>query len=156
MSMYGVNASVPKTLIRYIVQYAADIAEDPALSAVLLDILNTPVSPELLPADNDGEISQKTEHIVGPYELHDIFLYWMVRWGMAPDKILRLAKHAFEAAYDEKTIQKWLRIFCRRFFMQQFKRSCLPEGPKVGTISFSPRGDWRMPGDASSDAWLNW
>lgn len=152
MSMYGVNASVPKTLVRYLVQYEADRVGG-ALSDVLKDILDTPVSPELLPA-KDGEIAQKTEELVGPYELHDFFLYYAVRWGFAPHKIYRLARYAFGDAYDGATVLRWLETFYRRFFTQQFKRSCLPEGPKIGSVSLSPRGDWRMPGDACSAVWL--
>lgn len=152
MSMYGVNASVPKTLVRHIVRYAADTAGDKHLSDVLLDILDTPVSPELLPPDK-GEISQKTEELVGPYELHDFFLYYIVRWGFSPSKILRLAEYAFAGIYEHETILCWLKVFYRRFFAQQFKRSCLPDGPKVGTVTLSPRGDWRMPSDASAALW---
>jgi NAD+ synthase (glutamine-hydrolysing) len=152
MSMYGVNASVPKTLVRHIVRYAADTAEDPCLREVLLDILDTPVSPELLPPE-EGEISQKTEELVGPYELHDFFLYYVVRWGFTPGKILRLAVYAFRGVYDRETILRWLRVFYGRFFAQQFKRSCLPDGPKVGSVTLSPRGDWRMPSDASAALW---
>lgn len=153
MSMYGVNSSIPKTLIRHLVQYEADLTEDPELRHVLLDVLDTPVSPELLPAEN-GEISQKTEGIVGPYELHDFFLYYSVRWSFTPEKILRLAENAFIGSYDRATILKWMRTFYRRFFSQQFKRSCLPDGPKVGSLTLSPRGDWRMPSDASAALWL--
>lgn len=153
MSMYGVNASVPKTLIRYIVKYAADTSDNEKMASALLDILATPVSPELLPAQ-DGEISQKTEELVGPYELHDFFLYYMVRLSFSPEKIFRLAVKAFDGEYDEKTIKQWLKTFVRRFFNQQFKRSCIPDGPKVGTVALSPRGDWRMPSDASSAHWL--
>ena len=153
MSMYGVNAGIPKTLVRYLVAYCADTAESPALAAVLRDILDTPVSPELLPAEN-GEISQKTEDLVGPYELHDFFLYYLVRRGCAPTKVLRLAQYAFGGLYDRETIRKWLSVFIRRFFAQQYKRSCLPDAPKVGTLSLSPRGDWRMPSDAVSTLWL--
>lgn len=153
MSMYGVNASIPKTLIRHLVQYEADLTADDALRRVLLDVLDTPVSPELLPAEN-GEISQKTEGIVGPYELHDFFLYYSVRWGFSPQKVLRLAETAFAETYDRATILKWMHTFYRRFFAQQFKRSCLPDGPKVGSLTLSPRGDWRMPSDASSALWL--
>ena len=154
MSMYGVNASIPKTLIRHIVQYEADISRDEKMRQVLYDILDTPVSPELLPA-KDGEISQKTESLVGPYELHDFFLYYMIRWGFSPKKILRLAGRAFEGEYDRETILFWLRTFYRRFFAQQFKRSCLPDGPKVGSVTLSPRGDWRMPSDACAALWLD-
>lgn len=153
MSMYGVNASVPKTLVRHIVYYYAQTASDPALRDVLTDIFNTPVSPELLPA-KDGEISQITEDLVGPYELHDFFLYNGIRWGFPPKKVYRLAQYAFGKSYDNGTILKWLKTFYRRFFAQQFKRSCLPDGVKVGSVSLSPRGDWRMPSDASSALWL--
>lgn len=149
MSMYGINTSVPKTLVRYIISYEA-MSMEKELSDVLLDILDTPVSPELLPADEEGNISQKTEDIVGPYELHDFFLYNFVRFGFAPEKIRRLAYIAFDSSYDRETIDKWLRIFMRRFFNQQFKRSCMPDSPKVGAVSLSPRGDWRMPSDASN------
>ena len=154
MSMYGVNASVPKTLVRYIVRYEAGRSA-PDLAAVLYDILDTPVSPELLPADEQGKISQKTEDLVGPYELHDFFLYYLLRFGFAPSKIYRLARYAFGGDYDDETIKKWLRTFVRRFFNQQFKRSCMPDGPKVGSASLSPRGDWRMPSDAVSRVWLD-
>ena len=152
MSMYGVNGGVPKTLIRHLVQYYADTCESKELSEVLLDVLDTPVSPELLPPV-DGAISQKTEDLVGPYELHDFFLYHMLRSGFGPKKIFRIAVYTFAGVYDEETIRKWLKTFCRRFFTQQFKRSCLPDGPKVGSISVSPRGDLRMPSDASMMAW---
>ena len=155
MSMYGVNASVPKTLVRYIVKYAADTAQGEALRGVLYDILATPVSPELLPAQDDGEIAQRTEDLVGPYDLHDFYLYHAVRWSASPDKVRRLALHAFRGEFDAATVDKWLKIFYRRFFAQQFKRSCLPDGPKIGSVSLSPRGDWRMPSDASSGEWLN-
>ena len=155
MSMYGVNASIPKTLVRHLVSYVCGDKEeeDPALSHVLADILDTPVSPELLPAVG-GKISQKTEDLVGPYELHDFFLYHAVRWGFPPRKVLRLAEHAFGRTYDRATILKWEKTFYRRFFAQQFKRSCLPDGPKVGSVSLSPRGDWRMPSDAVAALWL--
>jgi NAD+ synthase (glutamine-hydrolysing) len=157
MSMYGVNAGVPKTLVRHLVRYCADETRDEELRKVLLDILDTPVSPELLPAEN-GKISQKTEDLVGPYELHDFYLYYFVRWGFSPDKIRHLAHYAFkndyDNDYDNETIDKWLKTFVRRFFSQQFKRSCLPDGPKVGSVSLSPRGDWRMPSDAVSKIWL--
>ncbi len=157
MSMYGVNASVPKTLVRHLVRYYADTCGDEALEKILLDVLDTPVSPELLPPE-DGKISQKTEDIVGPYELHDFFLYHMLRSGFGPGKIFRLASYAFGAEqggrYGKETILKWLEVFVRRFFAQQFKRSCLPDGPKVGTVAVSPRGDLRMPSDASAAAWL--
>ncbi|MFB0919911.1 MAG: NAD(+) synthase [Oscillospiraceae bacterium] len=153
MSMYDVNCGIPKTLVRYLVAYCADTAETDTLAEVLRDILATPVSPELLPAEN-GDISQKTEELVGPYELHDFFLYHMIRRGCEPKKVLRLAELAFDGVYDHVTILKWLRTFIRRFFAQQFKRSCLPDGPKVGTLSLSPRGDLRMPSDARCDLWL--
>ncbi len=153
MSMYAVNAGVPKTLVRHIVRYAADTAEEEALRAVLLDILDTPVSPELLPPEG-GEISQKTEDLVGPYELHDFFLYNGIRWGFPPAKVLRLAEYAFGEEYDRETILSWLKVFYRRFFAQQFKRSCLPDGPKIGSVTLSPRGDWRMPSDACAALWL--
>ncbi|MBE7044169.1 MAG: NAD(+) synthase [Ruminococcaceae bacterium] len=153
MSMYGVNAGVPKTLIRHLVAYEAERTGSDALKRVLEDILDTPVSPELLPP-SDGEISQKTEHIVGPYELHDFFLYYTVRYGFAPKKLLRLATHAFSGTYEEDFILQWLKVFLRRFFSQQFKRSCLPDGPKVGSVGLSPRGDWQMPSDAVSALWL--
>ena len=154
MSMYGVNASVPKTLVRHLVRYYADTCGDEALQRVLYDVLDTPVSPELLPPE-DGKISQKTEDIVGPYELHDFFLYYILRFGCTPKKIYRLAKYAFDGIYDTETIQKWLKTFYRRFFSQQFKRSCLPDGPKVGTVAVSPRGDLRMPSDASARIWMD-
>ena len=153
MSMYGVNASVPKTLVRYLVSYFAEEATGTKLEKVLKDILDTPVSPELLPP-TDGEISQKTEDLVGPYELHDFFLYYILRFGFRPEKVLRLAKKAFEGVYEEKVIVHWLKNFYRRFFAQQFKRSCLPDGPKVGTIGVSPRGDLRMPSDACAREWM--
>lgn len=153
MSMYGVNASVPKTLVRHLVCYYADTCADETLQKVLYDVLDTPVSPELLPPE-DGKISQKTEDIVGPYELHDFFLYYILRFGCTPKKIYRLANYAFAGTYDTETIQKWLKIFYRRFFSQQFKRSCLPDGPKVGTVAVSPRGDLRMPSDASARIWM--
>ncbi|MCM0646931.1 NAD(+) synthase [Clostridium swellfunianum] len=154
MSMYSVNCSIPKTLVRYLVRYAATKEVDEEISAILLDILDTPVSPELLPKDKNGEISQKTEDIVGPYELHDFFLYYFIRQGASPEKILFLAKHAFKEDYDSETIEKWFDKFTRRFFTQQFKRSALPDGPKVGTVSLSPRGDWRMPSDASYNSFI--
>ena len=154
MSMYGVNASVPKTLVRHLVRWAADTGRDGATRATLLDIIDTPVSPELLPADREGNIAQKTEDLVGPYELHDFFLYNFVRAGFRPAKIAFLAEQAFAGSYDRETIVKWLRVFFRRFFAQQFKRSAMPDGPKVGSVSLSPRGDWRMPSDASAALWL--
>ena len=153
MSMYGVNASVPKTLVRHLVHYYADTCEDSSLNEVLYDVLDTPVSPELLPP-KDGEIAQKTEDLVGPYELHDFFLYYFLRMGYEPGKIYRIAKLSFAGEYDDETIYKWLRTFCWRFFSQQFKRSCLPDGPKVGTVALSPRGDWRMPSDACVALWI--
>ena len=155
MSMYGVNAGIPKTLVSHLVAFVSDDkgSEDPRLSAVLDDILDTPVSPELLPAI-EGKISQKTEDLVGPYELHDFFLYYAIRWGFPPRKVFRLAEHALGRTYDRATILKWLNSFYRRFFTQQFKRSCLPDGPKVGSVTLSPRGDWRMPSDAVAALWL--
>ena len=153
MSMYGVNTSVPKTLVRHLVKYAADDTKDEALKNVLYDVLDTPVSPELLPP-KDGDIAQKTEDLVGPYELHDFFLYFMLRFGYEPSKIFRIACMTFDGEYDKETIFKWLETFCRRFFSQQFKRSCLPDGPKVGTVALSPRGDWRMPSDACVAVWM--
>ena len=153
MSMYGVNASVPKTLVRHLVQYYADTTDDKELQEVLYDVLDTPVSPELLPP-KDGKIAQKTEDLVGPYELHDFYLYYVLRFGFEPSKIYRLAKLAFEGIYDSETIMKWLKTFYRRFFAQQFKRSCLPDGPKIGTVALSPRGDWRMPSDACVAVWM--
>ena len=154
MSMYGVNGSVPKTLIQYLIRYIAELPQYKAQKDTLLDIVDTPISPELTPADEDGNIKQKTEDLVGPYELHDFFLYYFLRYGFRPSKIFFLARHAFGNQYDRETIKKWLTTFCRRFFNQQFKRSCLPDGPKVGSVSLSPRGDWRMPSDASSALWL--
>jgi len=170
MSMYGVNAGVPKTLIRYLVTYVAMNDVDANSKTTLLDIIDTPISPELIPADADGNIRQKTEDLVGPYELHDFFIYYFLRYGFRPQKIYMLACQAFNSAgigayatvadaaqagcYDKETIKKWLTTFCRRFFSQQFKRSCLPDGPKVGSVSLSPRGDWRMPSDAASALWL--
>ena len=155
MSMYGVNGSIPKTLVRHLVAYSADTVEpsDPELAAVLRDILDTPVSPELLPP-KEGEIAQRTEDLVGPYELHDFFLYYAVRWGFSPRKVFRLALYALGNRYDRAAILKWLQNFYRRFFAQQFKRSCLPDGPKVGSLTLSPRGDWRMPSDAVNSLWM--
>ncbi len=153
MSMYAVNASVPKTLIRYLVAYEAERTDSALLKKTLKDILDTPVSPELLPP-KDGKIAQKTEHIVGPYELHDFFLFYMIRFGFAPGKILRLAEIAFSGEYTRDFILEWEKVFYRRFFTQQFKRSCIPDGPKVGSVALSPRGDWRMPSDASSRIWM--
>ena len=154
MSMYAVNASIPKTLVRYLVKYEADCSEN-ELKNTLYDILDTPVSPELLPPDENGIISQKTEDLVGPYELHDFFLYYMVRFGFSPEKIFRIALLAFKGQYDENTILKWEKIFYKRFFSQQFKRSCLPDGPKIGSVALSPRSDFRMPSDASVNVWLS-
>ena len=168
MSMYGVNASIPKTLIRHLVNYVAESGVDEQSRITLQDIIDTPISPELIPADENGNIKQKTEDLVGPYELHDFFLYYFLRFGFRPSKIYLLAKKAFlessgervkisdndPDSYDEETINKWLKTFVRRFFNQQFKRSCLPDGPKVGSVSLSPRGDWRMPSDATSTIWL--
>lgn len=169
MSMYGVNVSIPKTLIRYLVSYVAESGVDEQSSRTLQDIIDTPISPELIPADENGNIKQKTEDLVGPYELHDFFLYYFLRFGFRPAKIFLLAKKAFldngqgrrmkisandPDHYDEETIKKWLKTFIRRFFTQQFKRSCLPDGPKVGSVSLSPRGDWRMPSDAMATVWL--
>lgn len=155
MSMYAVNASIPKTLVRHLVSFVCGDKrqEEPELSAVLADILDTPVSPELLPAVG-GQISQRTEDLVGPYELHDFYLYYAIRWGFRPRKVLRLAEHAFGQRYDRGTLLKWLKNFYRRFFSQQFKRSCLPDGPKVGSVALSPRGDWRMPSDAAAALWM--
>ena len=150
----GVNASVPKTLVRHLVQWVADTESDMAARATLLDVIDTPVSPELLPADKEGKIAQKTEDLVGPYELHDFFLYNFIRAGYGPAKILFLAEQAFHGSYDRATILKWLTVFFRRFFSQQFKRSAMPDGPKVGSAALSPRGDWRMPSDASAAVWL--
>lgn len=154
MSMYAVNASVPKTLIRYLVDYEAERTDNQSLRTTLKDILDTPVSPELLPP-KDGVISQKTESIVGPYELHDFFLYYMARFGFSPSKIFHLAQYAFAGQYEKEFILSWMKVFYRRFFSQQFKRSCIPDGPKVGTVTLSPRGDWRMPSDASVSLWLS-
>ncbi len=154
MSMYGVNASIPKTLVRYLVRYAADYEFDETIGKILHDIVDTPISPELLPSDKDGKISQVTEDLIGPYELSDFFLYHMLRFGTKPEKILFLAKHAFKEEYDDDTLKKWLKVFIRRFFNNQFKRSALPDGPKVGSVALSPRGDWRMPSDVSYKAWL--
>jgi NAD+ synthase (glutamine-hydrolysing) len=153
MSMYAINCSIPKTLVRYLVRYVAQKEVEEDVCAILMDILDTPVSPELLPKDKEGNITQKTEDIVGPYELHDFFLYNFIRNSSTPEKILFLAKEAFKEDYDEETIKKWLNTFVKRFFSQQFKRSAIPDGPKVGTVSLSPRGDWRMPSDASSTLW---
>ncbi|MDE7070599.1 MAG: NAD(+) synthase [Clostridia bacterium] len=153
MSMYGVNGSIPKTLVRYLVKYYADTCDNEDVSKALIDILDTPVSPELLPSKGE-EIAQQTESIVGPYELHDYFLYYIIRWGYSPKKVYRIALSTFEGRYDKEVILKWLKNFYKRFFVQQFKRSCLPDGPKVGSVTLSPRGDWRMPSDASAKLWL--
>jgi NAD+ synthase (glutamine-hydrolysing) len=170
MSMYGVNASVPKTLVKYLVRWFALRSENPDMAEALVDIIDTPVSPELLPPDESGEIAQKTEDLVGPYELHDFFLYYMLRYGFPPERVFYLACQAFWTQHRRKTYQakggmevgkyeprvilKWLKTFYRRFFNQQFKRSCMPDGPKVGSVCLSPRGDWRMPSDASAALWL--
>ena len=154
MSMYGVNAGIPKTLVRHIVRYVADSSTSEALRDVLMDILDTPVSPELLPAAEDGTISQQTEKLVGPYELHDFYLYYVLRFGFGPAKIYRIAQAAFADKYTPEVLLYWLRNFYRRFFAQQFKRSCLPDGPKVGSVTLSPRGDWRMPSDACNALWV--
>ena len=153
MSMYGVNASVPKTLVKYIVAYEASIGSE-KVGATLMDILDTPVSPELLPPDENGRIAQKTEDNIGPYELHDFFLYHFVRFGSSKEKLKRMALKAFDGVYNEEVIDKWLTVFIRRFFISQFKRSCIPDSPKVGSVSLSPRGDWRMPSDASFNAFI--
>ncbi|MGN0011090.1 MAG: NAD(+) synthase [Marinilabiliaceae bacterium] len=155
MSMYGVNAGVPKTLVRYVVEYVSDTSMTEESKGYLKDILDTPISPELLPAEKNGEIRQKTEDIVGPYELHDFFLYHMLRFGFGPERLFMMAQKAFDGVYTRVVIKKWLTTFIRRFFAQQFKRSCMPDGPKVGAISLSPRGDWRMPSDATAEMWLN-
>ena len=160
MSNYGVNASIPKTLVRHLVRWVANTCMDDKSKETLMDIIDTPISPELLPANENGEIEQKTEDLVGPYELHDFFLYYFLRFGFRPSKIFYLAQIAFDgkhknaSQYDDATIKKWLKTFCRRFFTQQFKRSCLPDGPKVGSVALSPRGDWRMPSDASYALWV--
>ena len=161
MSMYAVNASIPKTLVKYLVGWAAenhfggDAADGRSVKEILLDIIDTPISPELKPADDNGDIAQKTEDLVGPYELHDFFLYNIFRFGFAPSKVYFLARKAFAGAYTDEVILKWLRTFVRRFFAQQFKRSCLPDCPKVGSVSLSPRGDWRMPSDAWKTIFMN-
>ncbi|MCX7772567.1 MAG: NAD(+) synthase, partial [Clostridia bacterium] len=155
MSMYGVNGGVPKTLVKYIIQWYADHEADETIRAILYDIIDTPISPELLPPSKTGEIVQKTEDILGPYEVHDFFLYHMLRLGASPLKILYLGNIAFKDQYSPAQLKKWLIAFYKRFFSQQFKRSCLPDGPKVGTVSLSPRGDWRMPSDASAALWLS-
>jgi len=154
MSMYGVNSGIPKTLVKTLVSWVADTQMNDESKNILRDVIETPISPELLPADKDGKISQMTEDTVGPYILHDFFLYNMQRFGFEPAKIYFLAKHAFNGDYSHEVILKWLKVFYRRFFTQQFKRSCMPDGPKVGSINLSPRGDWRMPSDASYALWL--
>ena len=154
MSMYGVNASLPKTMMQHMVRHIANNGSNEEIKRTLLDIVDTPISPELTPTDEKGNIKQKTEDLVGPYELHDFFLYHFTHYGFAPEKIYMMAKATFEGSYDSETIKKWLTTFMRRFFAQQFKRSCSPDGPKVGSVSLSPRGDWCMPSDASSAAWL--
>ena len=154
MSMYGVNTGVPKTLVRHIVQYVADTCGNDTLRDVLVDILDTPVSPELLPTAADGTIAQQTEKLVGPYELHDFYLYYVLRFGFSPTKIYHLARTAFDGRYEPEVLLAWLKNFYRRFFAQQFKRSCLPDGPKVGSVTLSPRGDWRMPSDACNTLWM--
>ena len=156
MSMYGVNASIPKTLVRALTRHCATLASKSgkeSLAAVLIDIINTPVSPELLPADGDN-IKQKTEDLVGPYEIHDFYLYYMLRFGFSPEKLYRMACHALGHIYDSEVLLKWLEVFTRRFFSQQYKRSCLPDGPAVGSVGLSPRGGLRMPSDASSAVWM--
>ena len=152
--MCGVNAGVPKTLVKYLVKWFADRSTDNVERNTLLDIIDTPISPELIPANSDGTIAQVTEDLVGPYELHDFFLYYTLRYGFSPSRIFLLANTAFENTYDRVTIKKWLTVFFRRFFSQQFKRSCMPDGPKVGSVCLSPRGDWRMPSDACSVRWI--
>jgi NAD+ synthase (glutamine-hydrolysing) len=154
MSMYGLNAGIPKTLVKHLVAWEATHTYDAEIRDILLDVVNTPISPELIPAKEDGTIKQKTEDLVGPYELHDFFIYHFMRSGYRPAKIYYIACRTFEGVYDKDTIKKWLTTFFRRFFQQQFKRSCLPDGPKVGSVSLSPRGDWRMPSDASAALWL--
>jgi NAD+ synthase (glutamine-hydrolysing) len=154
MSMYHVNAGVPKTLVRSLVEWCAEEFYTGEISAVLNDICATPISPELLPPDANGEIRQKTEEAMGPYELHDFFLFYFVRHQFPAEKILFLARHAFRGEYTEKEIRRWLNVFYSRLFSQQFKRSAMPDGPKVGTVGLSPRGDWRMPSDASPNAWV--
>jgi NAD+ synthase (glutamine-hydrolysing) len=154
ISMYGVNAGIPKTLVRYLVKWVADTQMDKASQVTLRDIIDTPVSPELLPINAKGQMTQFTEDVVGPYKLHDFFLFYTLRYGFTPGKIYFLAQQAFRESYTDATILKWMEVFFRRFFSQQFKRSCLPDGPKVGSVNLSPRGDWRMPSDASARLWL--
>ena len=153
MSTYGVNASIPKTLVSYLVSYFAETGEH-KIKSILTDILNTPISPELMPPDKKGNISQKTEDSIGPYELHDFFLYHFMRFGFTKEKLKKLAEKAFNGIYDENTIEKWLSVFLKRFFISQFKRSCVPDSPKVGSVSLSPRGDWRMPSDAAFEGFM--
>ena len=153
MSMYGVNGSIPKTLVRYLVEWAASQEISAETKHTLLDIVNTPISPELIPGDEHGNIKQKTEDLVGPYELHDFFMYHILRFGVNPKKLFRIARCAFKGEFEDKEIYKWLRTFVWRFFAQQFKRSCLPDGPKVGSVAVSPRGDLRMPSDACVKLW---
>ena len=155
MSMYGVNSGVPKTLIKYMLEAISENDTFKNCSEILKDIADTPISPELIPPDSDGKISQETENLVGPYELHDFFIYYALRYGFEPKKIFALALNAFEGVYDRETILKWLKNFYKRFFTQQFKRSCMPDGVKIGSVGISPRGDWKMPSDASSKIWLN-
>jgi NAD+ synthase (glutamine-hydrolysing) len=154
MSMYGVNMGIPKTLVHYLIRWVAETQMDESSRTTLLDIIATPVSPELLPTDDKGQMTQFTEHVVGPYELHDFFLYYTLRYGFSPAKIFYLAKHAFSGVYKKELLLKWMEVFFRRFFGNQFKRSCLPDGPKVGSVNLSPRGDWRMPSDACVGLWL--
>ena len=154
MSMYGVSAGVPKTLVRALIEWAARKTSNEIISQVLADVVSTPISPELTPADDKGNIKQKTEDLVGPYELHDFFIYYTLQHGFSPSKVYFLARHAFKGVYSDATIKQWLRTFYQRFFNNQFKRSCMPDGPKVCSVSLSPRGSWRMPSDAASAAWL--
>ena len=154
MSMYGLNASLPKTLIQVLLRWMAQVCQDDAIREILLDVVATPISPELLPSGEEGGIAQHTEKLVGPYELHDFFLYHFIQNGYSPAKILFAAETAFDGRYDRATILRWMRVFFQRFFSQQFKRSAMPDGPKVGIISLSPRGDWRMPSDATATLWL--
>ena len=157
MSMYGVNAGVPKTMVRLITDYVANVGEqfDAEIACILRDIIDTPVSPELIPTDDNGEIAQKTEDLVGPYELHDFVLYYVLRYGFSPRKIFLMAQNAFEGIYDHEVIKYWMKVFFRRFFTQQFKRSCMPDGPQVFGIGLSPRGAWAMPSDATAALWLD-
>jgi NAD+ synthase (glutamine-hydrolysing) len=152
--MYAINSGIPKTLVRYLVRWVADNVAEAETQRILRSILETPISPELLPPDESGNINQKTEAAIGPYELHDFFLYHVIRRGAPPQKVLFLAVQAFRGQYEPEEIKQWLRVFYRRFFSQQFKRSCLPDGPKVGSLNLSPRGDWRMPSDAEAGLWL--